>query len=578
MLLDINNPTKTYTYKYAIENPIPSPRSLWMPATLIKIKNPCKHTKFDIACKIANIFLKEEISKKRVNKIVNDVFTFDAPVIELDKQKKLYVCELTHGPTKAFKDFGARFSAAITKELCTDGTIGAATSGDTGGAIVSAANDSNLGSLVFFPNKKISNYQRKQITNSEYKNNIPIALEGTFDDCQYVIKKILGSAPKLYSGNSVNILRIIAQIIYYFWIGIELNGYYNVSIPSGNLGNAVAALIAVNMGAPIDTIIIAGNENLSLDLMNKTGNARETLSSAMDVLFPSNYTRLEYLDPLWKLNNKLKIVKVTDDETREKIQELYFTKHYLIDPHTSVGFKSLDKVQINNCFPNVVLSTAAPIKFKEVISDALCKPSENFNHVSITELNELLPDDNDVINEDYIKMRKTVAKKIISKPHIILSGMPGAGKTTVGNLLASRLQLNFIDVDTLIEQKYNMPLHEILNKYGTFKFTEIERDACLEAINSSETSVISPGGSANLIKEVFNASSEKCIVIWLNVKIEELLLRLGNLQTRGIVFKKNETFQDLYTERCKSYNSNYDIQIFNGNYTVILEFLKIWYN
>ena len=276
MLLDINNPTKTYTYKYAIENPIPSPGSLWMPATLIKIKNPCKHTKFDIACKIANIFLKEEISKKRVNKIVNDVFTFDAPVIELDKEKKLYVCELTHGPTKAFKDFGARFSAAITKELCTDGTIGAATSGDTGGAIVSAANDSNLGSLIFFPNEKISNYQRKQITNSEYKNNIPIALEGTFDDCQYVIKKILGNAPKLYSGNSVNILRIIAQIIYYFWIGIELNGYYNVSIPSGNLGNAVAALIAVNMGAPIDTVIIAGNENLSLDLMNKTGNARET--------------------------------------------------------------------------------------------------------------------------------------------------------------------------------------------------------------------------------------------------------------------------------------------------------------
>ena len=216
MLVDINNPDHTATYKEAIEQPIPSPNSLWIPVHFEKFSNIHKDTKFDIACKVAISFLRTELSEKTICKIINDAFTFDAPLFQLSKNKNIFICELTHGPTHAFKDFGARFSVYVTQALCKGGTIAAATSGDTGGAIISACEECNYNSLIFYPHNRISDYQRMQITNSNFKNTVPVAVEGSFDDCQSAIKECLAMTPNLYSGNSVNILRLIAQVIYYF--------------------------------------------------------------------------------------------------------------------------------------------------------------------------------------------------------------------------------------------------------------------------------------------------------------------------------------------------------------------------
>ena len=562
MLVDINNPGVVATYAHAIRNPIPSPGSLWMPVRLERFNNIEKYSKFDIACKVAVSFLRDELRKKDIHKIVDSAFTFDAPVVPLLPDENMFVCELFHGPTQAFKDFGARFSAHVTKKLCGDGTVAAATSGDTGGAVVSACEDCGLNSLIFYPSGRISGYQLNQIVSTEHKLSIPIAVEGDFDSCQKAIKECLEGRPGLYSGNSVNVLRLIAQIIYYFWIGTEYPVGYSVSVPSGNLGNVVAALMAKEMGAPIFSVIIAGNSNISLDGGMSKSLCTPTLATAMDVKVPSNLPRLNYLHPNWKNLDWIHAASIQDWEITETLHHTFDKGHYLVDPHTAVGIAAARAIEYGP-EPMVVLSTASPIKFRGTL-ERILGPVYGPTQETVG------------LGSD-LSMRESAPWKLSSACPIVLTGMPGAGKTTLGNLLAARLGHECFDIDSIIEQEHETTLAEIIRVRGNKGFTRIEKETCLKTISDRSSKIISPGGSASLIPEVAEALRAHCLVVWLDVDIDTILMRMGNPVARGVVMKPGQSFSDLFAERTEKYKNNYDIRLSNSNFQLLLSFLKLWY-
>ena len=345
---------------------------------------------------------------------------------------------------------------------------------------------------------------------------------------------------------------------------------FSVVVPSGNLGNATAAAMAKVMGAPINKIVISGNENCQLtkevilgeSVKNKRLTAKQTIASAMDVCLPSNLIRMQHL---CKINpdlvNQLIVDIVSEEDIKMTMQDVHKEYDIVIDPHTAVGVYSANKIKLPD--KTVILSTAAPIKFIDTINKIL--PGSLITDIKHNYFN------NDII------VRKSAFSKMICRSNIIFTGMPGSGKSTCGALLATRLQMNFLDVDTMIEGEFGKSLQNIIKKYGKDWFKTIEKKACLDAIKYKNC-VISPGGSANLIQEVFEASSESCLVIWINTNIETLLLRLGDLNKRGVVMEENETFNDLFNRRCENYKKNYDIQINNENFTVLLQLLNLWYN
>ena len=574
MLFDINNTTKTTTYKDSVKYPIPSKDSLWFPYDLPKFdSNVLSKPKNNIAFDIVHGFLHNELDKQVLEKIISDVFTFDAPCRLL--KRGTYICDLTQGPTNAFKDFGARLSARVIKEFFkSSGTIAAATSGDTGGAIVHACEETNISSIVLYPKNRISNYQRSQISCSKHKYAIPIAVEGTFDDCQKTIKSILMNSENIFSGNSVGILRLIAQVVYYFWIAKDIGDNFSVIVPTGNLGNAVAAAMAKTMGAPIDKIVIACNDNCTFTKDILIGNeelnpndalqSRSTLSSAMDVCIPSNLIRMQYLCKINKeLCNSINLIVINDSQTTDTICSTYNNYGLVVDPHTAVGIAANESVECKTS--SVVLSTASPIKFNDKIDKILSSQTE-YKSQSIPTINV-----NDVV------MRSSAMLKILNRRNIIFTGMPGSGKTTCGRKLASHLKLDFINIDTAIEVQYNSTLQKIIQTYGSGEFENIEKNACIDAINNCTKTVISPGGSANLIQDVFEKSKESCLVIWINVDHDILLERLGDLDERGVVMNPGETFIQLFERRCANYKENYDIVIDNNNFPIMCRFLKHWY-
>ena len=562
MLVDLNDPTNVATYEQAIKRPIPSPGSLWMPIRLERFNNIESYSKFDIACKVAVSFLSAELSESEIHRIVNDAFTFDAPIVSLFQPDNIYVCELFHGPTQAFKDFGARFSAFVTAKLCGNGTVAAATSGDTGGAVASACEASGLNSLILYPKGRISDYQRSQIVSPDNKLCIPVGVEGDFDVCQKAVKECLANTPGLYSGNSVNVLRLIAQVIYYFWIGTNFPVGFSVSVPSGNLGNAVAALMAKQMGAPVLRVVIAGNSNLSLHGGSSDTSTVPTLSTAMDVRVPSNLPRLCHLHPDWQSLDWFFQVSVDDSETAETIRFAFEKGHYLADPHTAVGIAAALRIPPGP-EPMVVLSTASPMKFRGAL-EAIVGSGNSMTQPTNSP-------------ESDLSIRASAPRKLAAGFPIVLTGMPGAGKTTMGNFLAARLGCECFDVDSIIEHEHRCTLAELIRSEGQQGFLQIERKKCLELVSTVRNGVISPGGSASLIPAVGEAFERSCLVVWLDVDLDTVLMRIGNPEARGVVMKPGQSFSNLFSERSNLYKQSYDVRLTNSNFQLLLSFLKIWY-
>lgn len=380
--------------KTAVLQSLPPDNGLYMPEHLPKLTDDFIHSlpekSFqDIAYSIARIFLSEDFSGHEILNIVDHAINFDAPITSLDDHLK--VLELWHGPSLAFKDFGARFMAAVMGQLVEGEnrklTILVATSGDTGGAVAAGfLGVENVDVIILYPKGKVSPLQEKQLTTLG-QNITALEVEGTFDDCQALVKqafldKDINEHYYLSSANSINITRLIPQSFYYFEAFKQLtdtNSPVNFCIPSGNFGNLTAGLFAKRMGLPIHKFIAATNTNDIVPQYLNTGSydprpSTQTISNAMDVGNPSNFRRMENLyGNVWN-DMKTDIIgySYTDNQTRQAVKEIYDRYRYIMDPHGAVGY--LAAKEYESQYPNettVILETAHPAKFLPVMNPIL---------------------------------------------------------------------------------------------------------------------------------------------------------------------------------------------------------------
>lgn len=342
----------------------------------------------EIAFFIADAFLGNSIPKKDLKNIIDSAISFPAPIVELDKST--HVLELFHGPTLAFKDFGARFMAQLmsyyNRGEDRDLIILAATSGDTGGAVASAFyNVPGIKVVIVYPSSKVSLLQEQQIT-TYGKNILAVELDGNFDDCQHLVKQTfldieLNKSFRLSSANSINIARLIPQCFYYFEAFKQVNNSYPLvfSVPSGNFGNLTAGLMAKKMGLPIFKLLASTNINDVVPKYLKTGIFQpmlsiSTISNAMDVGNPSNFFRILdlYDSSLTKIKKDVVGYSCDDEETKRCIFNVYKKYNYILDPHGAVGFVAFKK--LSSEFKNItgiILETAHPAKFDNIIESTI---------------------------------------------------------------------------------------------------------------------------------------------------------------------------------------------------------------
>ena len=337
-----------------------------------------------------------------------------APLQQIDDN--LFLLELFHGPTLAFKDLAMQLLARFMEHALTrrgqHATIVGATSGDTGAAAIEAFRGlSNVDVVIFYPHERVSAVQRRQMTTVEGDNIHVVALEGTFDDCQAVVKSLFNHGAfrdefGLSGVNSINWARVLAQVVYYFTSAVALGAparKVSYTVPTGNFGDILAGWIAKRMGLPIDRLVIATNENdilvRALDKgVYETLGVHQTQSPSMDIQVSSNFERLLFeacgrdparvrvqMDAL-RQSGGFAIPEVTleiirgefdagatdEDATRAEIARCWHQAAELIDPHTAVGVhvarKSLAK---NPATPMVVLGTAHAAKFPDAIEQAI---------------------------------------------------------------------------------------------------------------------------------------------------------------------------------------------------------------
>ena len=342
----------------------------------------------EIAKTVLTSYVSENISNAELELIIEKTFSFPAPVVKLSEH--LGILELFHGPTLAFKDFGARFMANVMsffiqqekKEL----NILVATSGDTGSAVAHGFYGvEGIKVYLLYPSGKVSKIQEMQLTTLD-KNIIALEIDGTFDDCQRLVKQAftdndLRNKIPMSSANSINISRLLPQTIYYFE-AVKQTGNENkivFSVPSGNLGNLTAGLIAKKMGLPVEKFIAATNQNdiftkyLNEGIFNPRASIK-TYSNAMDVGNPSNLSRIDsiYKKRLNLMRENIYSVSFNDEQTIEGIKELHNKYGYLIDPHGSIGYLAYKNWIKNNNEKNyegIILETAHPSKFSDIIEE-----------------------------------------------------------------------------------------------------------------------------------------------------------------------------------------------------------------
>lgn len=340
----------------------------------------------DRSTKILSYFLHDEISSKDLKNIVKKSFSFQKPILK-SISKNIACLELFHGPTLAFKDFGARFMANILQFLNvknTPMTILTATSGDTGAAVAHAFYKmKNIRVIILYPNKKISTLQEKLFCT--LGNNIyTIAINGSFDDCQNLVKKAFNDQDLkkkiiLTSANSINISRLLAQICYYFEAFSKTPFEYHkkliISVPCGNFGNLTAGLLAKSLGLPIKNFIAATNSNNTVPNFLKTGiwNPKKTISTisnAMDISRPNNWPRVKelFLKKKWSLKS-LKYGSVSERNTKNTLKKLY-NLGYISEPHAAIAYYLLKK-KIKKTDYGLFFGTAHPTKFKNIVENIL---------------------------------------------------------------------------------------------------------------------------------------------------------------------------------------------------------------
>jgi threonine synthase len=344
----------------------------------------------DMAFEVANALLGEDIPKADLRAMIEHTIQFDAPVVNVDDN--VYALELFHGPTMAFKDFGARFMSQLlgyfAKQQDRDISILVATSGDTGSAVANGfLGVEGTKVVVLYPSGKVSDIQEKQFTTLG-KNVTAVEVTGTFDDCQRLVKEAfldqtLQDTYFLTSANSINIARLIPQSFYYFYAYAQLahlNKPIVFSVPSGNFGNITGGLLAQKMGLPIHAFVATTNVNDVVPQYLETNTftprpSKQTISNAMDVGNPSNFVRIQDLfsQNYDAIRAAIKGYSFTDDETRAAMRHVNSFSEYVLDPHGAVGYLGLKKYmkETDADVCGVFLETAHPAKFKEVVDETL---------------------------------------------------------------------------------------------------------------------------------------------------------------------------------------------------------------
>lgn len=396
-LYSTKNKHKFLSLKEAVLKGLPEDKGLFMPEEIPQLPETffqrLPEMSFpDLAFEVSKHLLQGAIEEDELKQIIQKAINFDAPIYSLAANK--HVLELFHGPSLAFKDFGARFMAQLMSHFVKhEGKklyILVATSGDTGGAVASGFYQTEgIEVVILYPSGKVSLLQEKQLTTLGH-NVRAIEVQGTFDDCQALVKeafldKELNDAMRLSSANSINIARLIPQSFYYFRAYQQLQDKSKevvFSIPSGNFGNLTAGLLAKRMGLPIAHFIAATNVNDIVPHYLKSGKYEPrpsvaTISNAMDVGNPSNFERMKdlYGGEVALMQKDITGYSYTDEETREAIKAVYDTyDSYIMDPHAAVAYLAMEAYLAKH--PNqqgVILGTAHPAKFLDVIEPVLEK-------------------------------------------------------------------------------------------------------------------------------------------------------------------------------------------------------------
>ena len=371
----------------------------------------------DLALEIVTPFVDGEIPTSQLKKVIDESYVAFkhpevAPLTRLSEHE--YLLELYHGPTLAFKDFALQVLGRLLDHVLRKNdqrvVILGATSGDTGSAALEGCRHSERVEMyILHPHQRVSAVQRKQMTTVPGDNVFNLAIEGNFDDCQRIVKAafanqaFLPSNKSLVAVNSINWVRILMQIVYYFYAALKLgapNKKVSFSVPTGNFGDIYAGYLARRMGLPIDRLIVATNKN---DILHRfisrneysTTELSKTFSPSMDILVSSNFERYLYdllgkdspalckfMDRFGKetlsvsaeqwaqMKSCFDSSSVDDATTCQLINELFTKNSILVDPHTAVGVKSGRDCSENTTSPIVTLATAHPAKFSDAISAA----------------------------------------------------------------------------------------------------------------------------------------------------------------------------------------------------------------
>jgi len=429
---------------------------LFLPAKIKKysqndLKNLSKLSYVDLATEIIFNFCKDDIVKDQLKILIEKAYSNfkSKEVVELKKVGNHNLLELYHGPTLAFKDIAMQVIGNMYDHLKVSKNkvvnIIVATSGDTGSAAISALNDrKNINVFVLHPHNKISNIQRKIMTTIGSTNIFNIAIEGSFDDCQKIVKEMFNDNEfrekiNMSGVNSINWARIICQIVYYFYAAFKINKQnISFSVPTGNFGDIYAGYMAKKMGLPMDKLIVATNKNDILHRAINTGEykpdrVKPSLSPSMDIQVSSNFERLlfDILDGddkkvaslmndlntkgFFKLDKEtVKIIqkdfcaqKINDEETLAIIKSLNIESKFILDPHTATAFGAVKK--IDNISEAVILGTAHPYKFLDTVKKAtgieITAPSQLSNMIDKKERF-------DILENNQSKIKNYILKKI----------------------------------------------------------------------------------------------------------------------------------------------------------------------
>lgn len=386
-LYNLKKNEQRVSFAQAVKLGLGDNQGLFFPAQIPTLGNIDELLEKDFVSRSVDIldaFLGEELGSDVVKSMVESAFNFPLAVERV--RDGVYALELTHGPTLAFKDFGARFLAQCLNHLCTNekATILTATSGDTGAAVAHAFYGlDNINVAVLYPKGKISVLQEKLFCT--LGNNIhTYAVEGRFDDCQQLVKDAfddleLKEAISLNSANSINIARLLAQICYYFEavarVPAQERANLVVSVPSGNFGDLTAGMLAKAMGLPIKRFIAATNLNDTVPRYLETGEwtpveTIATRSNAMDVSAPNNWPRIEEILKTQHWSKSLITgVKVDEAQTVKGLKDLY-QQDYLCEPHGAIASYALNN-ELCDGEAGVFLCTAHPSKFQESVEEIL---------------------------------------------------------------------------------------------------------------------------------------------------------------------------------------------------------------